>query len=280
MIVVRLAGGLGNQIFQVMAGLLLGQRIGQRVSVLSAGLTSYPNVRAPEVTRLLSSPNLVVGASVAIAPLARWLSVTARAGRWLPIGGLNDRRFPKAIDEPLRARHINFLDGYFQRGWTAPLLRDAMAQICVADVPGAAARAAPYDCLVHIRGGDFLNLTSHGFLDANYYDHCLSLARAQGCQSFGIVTDDPAYAGHVISGLRQRHPALMIELLPSATDVLQDFATLRHARHRIIGNSTFAWWASALDVGAGPTWAPDRFVRAVPRDFFLPHERTIASSPQ
>ncbi len=276
-IALRLAGGLGNQIFQVMAALLLSQRTGQSVWALPGDLNSYRTARTPDVLRLLSALQLNSSTQVTPGPLTRWLSVRARAGRWLPLAGLGDKAFPHAVEEPHRRLHPNFLDGYFQRGWTSPLLNQARAGVKISDVAGALQRAGRHDCLLHIRGGDFLQYRSHAFIDAGYYDRCLRLARDAGCRTFGIVTDDPAYAGHVAADLSGRHTGLTLELLPATSGPLEDFATLRHARHRIIGNSTFAWWASALDDSRAPTWSPDKFVRDIRRDFFLPHERTVAS---
>jgi len=59
MIIVRLAGGLGNQLFQVMAAMLLSQRTGQKVKLLTAGLSSYAKVQAPAVLSVVSSNKFV-----------------------------------------------------------------------------------------------------------------------------------------------------------------------------------------------------------------------------
>jgi hypothetical protein len=275
MIIIRLAGGLGNQLFQVMAGLLLAERSGQKVVTLTAGLSSYATKRDPDVLRILKSPHLVPESSIEIGPLARWLSVRARVGRWLPIIGVSDRHFPLFINHTVSIKNINFLDGYFQRGWTIGALREALKNVFIVNCHKASARAKKYDCIVHIRGGDFLTFKSHSILNINYYDECFGLAKREGCTSFGIVTDDPEYAGQIRSELTKRHSSIEIKVLPMEEDILQDFTTLSRARYRIIGNSTFAWWASALDENSALTWSPDRFVRDAVRDFYLPYECVV-----
>jgi hypothetical protein len=273
--VVRLAGGLGNQLFQLMAAVVLAARINQKLSVLVDGLSAYRTQQSYAVSRLILSNNIVDSSALDRYGYIRWLSVRGRVGRWMPYLSVTDRNFRASLIQARRAAHVNYVDGYFQSGWDDELFADALSQVRVCDIVFDKQRSAQYDCLIHIRGGDFLRFVSHAIVGEEFYTRCVGFAREHGCQSFGIVTDDVEYAGFILRELRTCHPSATIDMLPSVSDPLLDFAALRGARHRIIGNSTFAWWAAALDHECRPTWAPDRFVRDTPRDFFLPHEQTI-----
>jgi hypothetical protein len=278
-IVLRLAGGLGNQLFQVMAGVLDARRNRRKVLVLTDALSSYAAARRPDVLRLVRSKDVVTADEVDIPRAVRWLSLCARSGRWLPGAALNDGNFPNALGGTTWAGGWRFLDGYFQRGWTQDLLDEALAAARLDPAAMADPGNPPCDCIVHIRGGDFLHLPSHAIIDVDYYSRCLDLAKAKGCRSFGIVTDDRRHAEQILRSLAPRHGDLSLFLMPDHGAALSDFGTLRAARARIIGNSTFAWWASACDKKQAPTWSPDRFVSESLRDFALPFERIVSTSP-
>jgi Glycosyl transferase family 11 len=275
MTVLRLAGGLGNQLFQVMAGVLEALRSKRKLLVLTDALSNYEATRRPDVLRLVRSQEVLTAAEVHVPPAVRGLSLRARAGRWLPGAALNDRNFPHALGATSWAGGWRFLDGYFQRRWTQAMLDEALSAAQLDPAAMADPGNPPCDCVVHIRGGDFLHLPSHAIVDVDYYSRCLDLAKSEGCRSFGIVTDDRGHAEQILQSLAARHGDLSMFLMPDHGAALSDFGTLRAARARIIGNSTFAWWASACDTGQSPTWSPDRFVRDAVRDFALPSERIV-----
>lgn len=279
MIVLRLAGGLGNQLFQVMAGVLDARRSQRRLVVLTGALSGYAAARQPDVLNLVSSPFLVTSGEMQVPAHVSWLALRGRAGRWLAGAVLNDRNFPGALGNGSWAGGWRFLDGYFQRGWNQALLDEALSavQMDTRAMKAPVSESARWDCVVHIRGGDFLHLRSHAIVDIDYYSRCLELAKADGCRSFGVVTDDRSHAQALLRTLSARHGDLTLQLAPDRCSALDDFATLRAARARIIGNSTFAWWASACDPQRATTWAPDCFVRGLQRDFALPWERVVTT---
>ena len=133
----------------------------------------------------------------------------------------------------------------------------------------------PSEVAVHIRGGDFLGISGYRFLTEEYYLYALGQAMKSGFSNFVIVTDDLEYGRTMCEKLALTAPLASIRMADHFDD-MSDFDILRSSSARIIGNSTFAWWASALATTAGPTWAPDHFVKHRQRDFFLPNELTIS----
>jgi hypothetical protein len=91
-----------------------------------------------------------------------------------------------------------------------------------------------------------------------------------------VITDERAYAVSILKKLSKVYPEIQFDLAPTQnSDWLQDFVLLRHARSRIIGNSSFSWWAAALDPARAITVTPSSWINGVPRDLFLPWEMSI-----
>jgi len=265
---VRLAGGLGNQLFQLAAALVCARRLGLPVVPVTQGLGTYARPHEATSLRLVRAQALQPGQSLS-KPLA-WAVARARAGRWMPWLGVNDRNFPQACQRLRKGVPFLLMDGYFQRGWTQELFAQALTMMTLQDAPPVP--RMPYDCIIHVRGTDFLGLQSHGFLQPGYYANAVAHATRAGLRHFGIVTDDQTHGAGLAAHIREVHPEVAISVLPAARDPLHDFHVLRSAPARIMGNSTFAWWAAALDANAAPTWSCVRFVRDQPRDFFLKSE--------
>lgn len=276
---VRLAGGLGNQLFQLAAATALSMRSDMRVQFLTAGLGNYKTARQPDIIRLvdLDSLNMEHGPSNS---LLGWTSVSARAGRFLPILGVNDRNFARMLEFHRIGRWPFMLDGYFQHQWRwdqlfpiAMLLREAIVG------RWKTVRNPDADCVVHVRGGDFLLSPEHQVVGDRYYAEALSVLRERcNVERAIIVTDDALHARRVLECARTAHPEIEFRFADRASDPLEDFATLVRGPRRIIGNSTFSWWASTFDPQQGMTVSPNRFVRDQPRHAVAPWELTLSAA--
>lgn len=237
-------------------------------------LQKYDVPRNPDSIKLLKPNGWLHLHEGAPRGLVHWLSVSARVGRLLPMFGVNDRNFwrvasQKALHAPL------FLDGYFQHGWTQASFAQALAAMPTIPVaPAAAARVDADEVVVHIRGGDFLKLPRFQVVDAHFYGKAARQAMEQGWQRFAVITDDPVYANSIGDRVSTEVSGAAIRIVPPATGALEDFDTLRAASARIIGNSTFAWWAAALGQ-TSPTWVPTKLTLDQPRDFYLPFETPL-----
>lgn len=270
-IYVRLAGGLGNQLFQLAAASLLSRRVKQDIVPLIGGLSRYDTARQSDSLELLTAtPRLLT--SEASSAITRLLAETLRTGRWAPRVGINDHTFWKNVDSPWqRTPHV--LDGYFQHGWTLEAFNEAVAGFVVSAPSEQSRNVVSHDeCVVHVRGGDFLQLPRFQVADTPYYLKALRLAANAGWSRIAVLTDDPVYANHLTSQLSEHLPELSFRILPTSKSALRDFDILRQARARVIGNSTFAWWASALGAQGVPTWSTMKIAKDEPRDFFLPWE--------
>lgn len=272
MIYLRLAGGLGNQLYQLTAASLLAKRSGSTVVPYTQALQSYAEARQPDSLNLLMANDWLQLEPVSGHRMMRWLAVSARAGRWLPYLGVNDRTFWRTATRPTKSLPF-ILDGYFQHGWSHQTFHEALAALPVRLISKEASIYTNSDeVIIHIRGGDFLKLPRFQVVGLNYYVRTVRLAMEQGWRSFAIMTDDRAYATFLYEQMTQELSGVKFRILPRTASALDDFDILRAASARIIGNSTFAWWAAALGRLESPTWAPTMLTVDEPRDFFLPFE--------
>ena len=273
MIFLRLAGGLGNQLFQLAASTLVAMRSGQKVSVIKSSLQNYNAPRKPESLDLLSCHYLKPVQNGWPVVIAGALANKARLGRWLPLLSLNDRNFCSYSLKKIRSPM--FMDGYFQQGWEASDFFSIIPHLLVRKVDSAIERASDAgEVLIHVRGGDFLSLSKFSVVDSEYYSVAVGQASAQGWRKYAILSDDSSYAEQIMLRLQKHHPDLNFRALNTGSS-LHDFDVLRAASARIIGNSTFAWWAAAVASQHIPTWSPGRFILDQERSFLLPCELVL-----
>lgn len=272
MIYIRLAGGLGNQLYQLAAALLLAAGSGQKIMPLTGAMHRYATPRTPDALKLFDD-GLFAPASTVPAWLA-FAVLSGRIGRWMPGRGVHDRNFAALLARAGNRSTSLYLDGYFQQGWTTQRLAPLMQLV---KRPTADSGASDeYTCAMHIRGGDFLGLPHMQVAGEPYYRAAVQQACMRGFRRFLIVTDDPGYAAGIASQLARSSPGSTFSIRGGNSTVLDDFWFLSNARGRIISNSTFAWWACALDERRSPTWSPGEVQKGVPRDGVLPWEMIVS----
>lgn len=276
MIYLRLAGGLGNQLYQIAAAILVSDASNLPIAALTDALDSYAAKRAADSLRLINLDAKL--ATILPHPVPRVLSTILRAGRWLRPMGINDGNFWESLPS-LVGRRVILMDGYFQAGWPLEELLKIISRLgSMLRVQPDARSAIVADCCVHVRGGDFLRHAVHSVVDARYYEAAIQAALASGARSFMVVSDDQGYARAILTPVFQRLGCRSVRFEEPASDPLTDFSLLTTSPLRVIGNSTFAWWAAALDSNRGITWSPCVFGLNAPRDTALPWERLIANA--
>jgi hypothetical protein len=270
---------LGNQLFQFAAAIAFRDALGGNLYLGIQGLNHYKVKRTFDLGRLVDIPDWCRTSSQlrAYAGIVDGL-MGMRIGRFLPFVGVNDRNFRKMLTKSAQSRHMRslWLDGYFQRGWDWHSFEASLASInSNLRVDLAPPISNDFDCVIHIRGSDFLTSAAHHLIDLSYYIRAIQVlhSKFQVIKSVLVITDDRKYAVAILEGLTVAFPSIQFEFLPdSSSDWFLDFTLLRSARLRIIGNSTFSWWASAIDSGRALTVTPSQWMADVPRDLFLPWE--------
>lgn len=266
-IFLRLAGGLGNQIFQLGAALLIAEKSDiKNIFIDDSSLDSYKAKRQNNLKDFFDFSLSPVHLKFSHNPITKFRLPKLLALRLKYWPFISDRNFSKALN--LTHPPILFLDGYFQeclkqehfdninkllsQMFTLPLLDDYSDQ-----------------CVIHIRGGDFLRLGWDSVVPIEYYKSAIMYMLEKYCiKKFLVVTDDPKYAIQVME------KSCITHLYKIHTgDIVSDFQIIASVKKRIISNSTFALWASVLGDNEGSVViAPNLFKPNSIRPFYLKGE--------
>lgn len=265
MIVVRLQGGLGNQMFQYAYGRELTAR-GHRVMY---DISSY------ETDSLRGYALNVWRIDAAIAPSSLGERLPQRYGGrgwrgW--IAGAPPLRHVRERPMGFRLRFLappdnTYLDGYWQSERFFPSIRDELLQAFQPAAPVSGASRTLADRLehtnavaIHVRRGDYLSLGFMQVCDTDYYRHAVDdlLARYEGVEAF-VFSDDPAWCQ---ANLRFACPTHHVTHTTEQT-AHEDLWLISRCRWHVIANSSFSWWGAWLkqdptgEVYAPPVWSHD-----------------------
>lgn len=106
---------------------------------------------------------------------------------------------------------------------------------------------------VHIRRGDYLDNENHLVLPLSYYKGAMDMIRKiKDNPRFFIFSDDPIWC---VNYLNSEDSTLVI------IDDYLGFELMRNCKHHIIANSTYSWWPAYLN-GTGMVIAPSRWSKA------------------
>jgi hypothetical protein len=290
--IVKVSGGLGNQLFQYAFARALEERSGDEV-FLDLSTYGYANAHNGFELDRLFAVRYRAATEVDIERLA-----TRPRGR---ISQLRRKYFTKPghhIDRIFRYDPSVFDlqgDRYFEGWWQteryfrpiAALLRDELrfiadpgernlALAAGLTVPGAAlpgsdpmavaaAGSDPTPVSLHVRRGDALKNPDTWVCTDAYYRRALDLIRARMTPRFLVFSDDLPWCREHL-GLSQDE-ATFVDWNRGA-DSWRDLWLMSRCKAHIVANSTFSWWGAWLDPDpAALVLAPERWSLARPRPF-------------
>ncbi len=265
-VIVQLAGGLGNQLFQYAAGRAVALRL-QRPLELDLSMVKLD----PQRSYALGSLSL----DVPIASSSKVRSLTGRGTTLLDrlsdrfFGGLLRRCYPTrpcrliventplgydpSIFEPVDQdiylvghwQNFNYFLNYAEqlRNEFSPRMPLDQTNRRIIDEIGETEAVS-----LHVRRGDYVHNPQarefHGLCTADYYAKAIQVMMdAIGKPTFFVFSDE-------IDWVRENLP------LPSSARFVNhnggrgaflDIWLMRHCRHHIIANSTFSWWGAWLN---------------------------------
>jgi hypothetical protein len=268
MIIARLQGGLGNQMFQYAAAKSLATRLNvpfkletitslqkdkQRVIALGDLNANFQLATRKEVKKFVPFPTLYRHKPEFFSKLGR--RIYREPHFHYDHGFIN-------LKTPI------FLDGF----WQSPKYFEPIEEAIRADfkVKEALVKnvikkgndlAEGHSIAVHVRRGDFLNpkiAAYHGVLEAAYYQNAIHLIQQKDPRStIHFFSDD-------IEWVKQNIPSpVNTEFVSSPKrSAMEDFYLMTKCRHMVIANSSFSWWAAWLGKH------PDKIVVA-PKNWFV-----------
>lgn len=273
MIIVRLMGGLGNQMFQYAAGINLASAHRTHLKLDH----SFLEDRTPRVNFMPREYSLhLVGVTeerATPAEVRRFRQhVEPQPRTWMD--KLRDRFQPVHFHmEPAppawqqgfsRLPDNSYLEGYFQDeryfGACAGLLREQFRRGLQSLPHNAEALAlaqqisAQPSIALHVRRGDYIHIgpthAFHGVPSIGYYARGLATLRQAGVTGpVYVFSDDVAWCRESLGSLGELHHVPEHLGGPSGTTHLH---LMSLCQHFVIANSTFAWWAAWLAEEAEP----------------------------
>lgn len=238
MLIVNLAGGLGNQIFQLGAAILLAQSSGiKNIVIDDSSLGNYQAKRSNELLKLFDFSRSSIDiefskSSITKSRLPKLLPVKLK---FWPL--VSDKNFQVILK--CKKPQFRYLDGYFQSCLTQQNfdeMRELLSKMFISN-------PVVYDscvCVIHIRGGDFVQLGWDIVTPPSYYHHAIKImSQSHAINKFLVVTDDVKYASNIMD-----LPNVSYQII--SDDIISDFNTIAYCQKKILSNSTFSLWASAL----------------------------------
>ena len=271
-VVVRLMGGLGNQMFQYAFGVALGEALGRRVlydlSWLEDEKKTITNAQTKE------NADGVVIRDYALNVFQARFSLTGRRMVWLCkfLGGRigepvsSFRKFDASL---LQHKRCGEWKGYFQNEGYFKHLRpylesvlvlpefdpqDTFNQTKLMDI-----RLCDESVFVHVRRGDFVNLGWQ--LPTSYYANAAAYMVAHLKHPRFFVFGD--FVPEIMDAIKAH--SSQVEWIGDNNsknhEDWKDMALMRACRHAIIANSSFSWWSAWLGrANTGVVTAPSPYM--------------------
>lgn len=257
MIIVRLKGGLGNQLFQYALGYALSRKFECALKV-DAGFFETQGLRSFDLAKF-SVPFELAEKSECIrlgAPINFRNKIIKKLG-------LNNILFPRYVEESATFIYEDrlasfgppvYLDGYWQNLKYFGYLRKELINLIRPKSPLSSAFRTYLEDIrshesvsIHVRRGDYVNdphtRSIHYVCDLEYYLGSIRLVLNDDVnQKFYIFSDDISWCRKHFGFLEN------VEFVAKTESAVEDFELMRNCRTNIISNSTFSWWASWLNV--------------------------------
>jgi hypothetical protein len=258
MIIVRLKGGLGNQMFQYATARHLAVKNG---TCLKLDLSSFSRNRLRSyrlnhynIAARPASAKELIRFGVGHRKMVRW-ALRAIAG-WLP---RNDWQWivQKGRDyDPslLKLRGNVYLEGTWQSAKyfheISPLVRQELmlkTRLSRATLRVAEEITKTEAVSLHVRRGDYVSdMTTnkkHGLCGLDYYEHAMHrIAQETPTPHFFVFSDDPTWTRNHLSS---KYPMTFVTHNGPEQDY-EDLYLVSMCRHHIVANSTFSWWGAWL----------------------------------
>ncbi|SPJ26635.1 alpha-1,2-fucosyltransferase [Falsiruegeria mediterranea] len=251
MIITRLHGRLGNQMFQYAAAAGLAARVGTRVALDARGAI----LRGEGVlTRVFDLPLVDPGP---LPPLKS--KAPLRYALWRKFGSAPKFQRERSLGYNAEIEGWadgSYLHGYWQSekyfGRISQDIRSAFSFPEFSNTQNAemAARIGEEQAIsLHVRRGDYVSLNAHVLCDQNYYEAALArvLEGTEGTPTVFVFSDDPQWAK---DNLPLPVKKVVVDFNGPETD-FEDMRLMSLCRHNIIGNSSFSWWAAWLNQTPG-----------------------------
>lgn len=273
MIIIRLWGGLGNQMFQYSYGYTLAKKINTEIRLDTSFYKKEPAILKLVITKrvVIDNKDLPYGAHFFknrfVNKLIRVPSLVV-----IPIGNgfryMKETRFKYSQAIANYNSNNTYLDGYWQCPQYFESEKDSLREqfrprdnnsIEVMKLTNQIKKEN--SVAVHIRRGDYLYLKNRLFtkllaLGREYYEACLKHVNVTfDNPKIYFFTDDPEWVSQEYGDMAN---AVIVSGNFKFSD-LEEMVLMSSCKHHVIANSTFSWWGAWLNLNEeSHVWAPSR----------------------
>lgn len=276
MIIVRLIGGLGNQMFQYALGRQLAVKNNTTLKLDIQAFKDYKlrnyDLDCFNILGNIATPDDLSGfipsSDRLISKIGKHISVRLKGVQQIQY--IKEQTFsfqPEILD----LEDNVYLDGYWQsekyffdikniirKDFTVKLPPDPINESIMKEI------AECESVSIHIRRGDYVSnpITNqyHGFLGLEYYQKAIRLILEKvGSPHFFVFSDDPEWASE---NIKTDSPITYIK--HNGDKNYEDLRLMSTCKHHIIANSSFSWWGSWLSRNEEKTViAPKKWFNAI-----------------
>lgn len=258
MIIVRIIGGLGNQMFQYATG---RQLAATHNTILKLDISDFKDYNLHDyglsvfnMRELFATPKEIkLFKKTESSALKKKLEKLLRCPSKLGITHIRENQYhfdPKILTMPDSV----YLDGYWQSERYFSNIADIIRAEFTVKLPQTGRNMELARQIIscesvslHVRRGDYVTdektNTIHGTCDLAYYERCIEhLAQKVHHPCFFIFSDDPDWTEQ---NLKITHPATFV-VHNGPKKNYEDLRLMSQCRHHIIANSSFSWWGAWL----------------------------------
>jgi hypothetical protein len=266
-VIVRLMGGLGNQMFQYAFGYALAKRLNATLLLDKTFLEYRPDgiTYTPRNYELDAFQLNAVFADEQLVYSCRHELDDANQRRLRKLFPLffNPRCYlEQGKKYNPQANYLKapvYLQGYWQ---SEKYFIDYADQVRAAFIPAKTPSELNLQLLddivkapsvsIHVRRGDYISLPSagnyHGTCSVEYYEAAAQhIVERTGAERFFIFSDEPDW---VKKNIRLPYPAVYVSH-NAGKNSHWDIYLMQHCTHHIVANSSFSWWGAWLNARPG-----------------------------
>lgn len=272
MVIIKVMGGLGNQLFQYAFGREIEAKFGYQVKY---DLGYYENIPENDTQRDVYIIRLITPEKVASE---KEVEVYLKKSRFKKI--MYGRSQAVLYEKDVNVYNLNGVkdNRYYIGFWQSEKyfidvkddVRRTIIDKFIIESPKASALKSSMEeecsISVHVRGGDYYNSaninTFGGICDKDYYKKAYEYTLKQCKESkFYIFTNDVKWAKSILDVSSDK--MVMVGDVLIEDNPVEELMLMAGCKHNIIANSTFSWWGAWLNnyenkiVIAPSKWAND-----------------------
>jgi hypothetical protein len=279
MVIVKLSGGLGNQMFQYALGRRLSLNWDDKLAFDSSWFSNIKKgdtIRDLEISKFNIVVNEVVQSDIERARPNLFIKILNKIK-----GRFNRNIFYTFNRSLLKKRKDIFLDGYFQSYKYFESIRELLLKDFTlkngyseeVDKIKMEIEKAGQAVSIHVRRGDFATSCKdwHGLCSVDYYKKAfVEIKKKYPAVTLFVFSDDIGWAEENL-----KLDAQTIFASRPTLNAVEEMLLMSLCKHQIIANSTFSWWAAWLNENNKKiVVAPSRWLVAsnINTNDLLPHD--------